>query len=164
MDRGWSQTEAEREVMKLGVWLTLGVCGLGACAGAFSQVGQVVTSLPAREAEKRLEEVFEAYQIPVKERSPDGRVSSGRFDPKAFWGHAVESRVLCRGAASDHRVTVDYLEVLGTIRQAPSRPVFVEIESYGSGRDPDGKVYPCRLDQVIVEQMLKEIPSLRRTG
>lgn len=108
------------------MWLVLALSGLGACAGQFSPVEQVVTSLPARDAEQRLEQIFESFRIPVREHARDGRVTSGRFDPKTLWGHAVEGRVLCGAGEHDSRVTVDHLEVSGTIRQSPSGPVRVE--------------------------------------
>lgn len=150
--------------MKRRAWLTLYACGLGACAGALSQVGQVGTYLSARDAERRLEQVFAAYQIPVQEYSLDGRVVSGRFDPRAAWGGAVEDRVTCGLRDRGSSVRVAYLEVLGTIRQSASSPVRVELESYGAGRDAEGKEYPCRLDQATVEEMLKGIPRLGRPG
>jgi hypothetical protein len=150
--------------MKRRAWLTLCTCGLGACAGALSQVGQVVTYLSARDAEQRLEQIFAAYQIPVQEHAPDGRVASGQFDPKALWGAAVESRVLCGRGYRDNSIQVDHLEVLGTIRQSVSGPVRVEVESYGAGRNADGKKYPCRLDQATVGAILKGIPKLGRPG
>ena len=148
--------------MRPGVPFWFWLSGVGACAGAFSQVGQVTTYLPPREAEQRLEEIFAAYQIPIQEHAVDGRVISGRFDPKALWGAAVESRVVCGRGSRDAAVVVDYLEVLGTIRQAASGPARVEVESYGSGRNSDGKSYGCRLDQATVEAMLKGIPEAGR--
>ena len=146
------------------MWLNIYACCLGACAGAFSQVGQVVTYLSAHEAEQRLEQVFAAYQIPVQEHEPNGRVASGRFDPGARWGAAVESRVMCGRGGRDYSVRVDYLEVLGTIRESASGPVRVEIESYGSGRNPSGRTYACHLNQATVESMLERIPKNGRPG
>lgn len=143
-------------------WGTLYTLGLGACVGTLSPIGRVATYLSARDAERRLEEMFAAYQIPVKEHTPDGRVNSGRFDPNGLWGSSVESRVQCGPGDHERSVRVDYLEVIGTIRQSASGSARVEVESYGAGRGAGGKEYPCRLNQATVDAILKGLPERGR--
>jgi hypothetical protein len=130
------------------------------CAGTFSPVHEVKTYLPAREAEQRLEQAFASIGLPVVERARDGRVRSGQFDPAAIWGGGATGYVLCgRGGDDDLGVQHIRLEVIGLIRESASRPVRVEIESYGSGRNGQGQEIPCRLDDSGVDALLSSIPQ-----
>jgi len=138
------------------------MCSLGliACAGRFSPVSQVTTYLPAREAEQRLEQAFTSLGLPVVEHARDARVRSGQFDPVAVWGGGMSGYVLCgRGGDRDMGAHDVRLEVIGLIRESPSRPVRVEIESYGSGRNDRDEEISCRLDDSGVDALLSSIPQ-----
>ena len=47
----------------------------------------------------------------------------------------------------------------GVIRESASRPVRVEIESYGAARNDRGQEIPCRLDDPGVDALLSSIPQ-----
>lgn len=139
--------------------LSMSALGLLGCAGAFSPVHQVTTYLQAREAEQRLEEAFASLGLPVVEHARDGRVRSGTFDPVSIWGANSTEYVLCgRGGDDDLGAQDVRLEVMGSIRESPRRPVRVEIESYGTGRNDKGEEIPCRLDDSGVDALLSSIP------
>jgi hypothetical protein len=142
----------------LGALTPGGALLLGACVGAFSPVHQVGTSLSPPEAERRLEAAFVSFGIPVSERAVNGRVSSGRFDPTARWGTLAVDRVTC-GVAGKNGATpqVHELEVVGTIRLNARGSNWVELESYGSGRDEHGKVIQCRLAEASADAILASV-------
>ena len=131
---------------------------LGACVGAFGPVHQVGTSLSPPEAERRLEAAFVSFGVPVSEHAVNGRVSSGRFDPTVLWGSLAVDRVTC-GVAGKNGATpqVHELEVVGTIRQNARGSSWVELESYGSGRDEHGKVIECRLAEASADAILAPV-------
>lgn len=134
------------------------LCLLG-CAGAFSPVQQVTTYLPARDAEQRLEQAFTSLGLPVIERARDGRVRTGRFDPETVWGGRTSDYLVCgRGGDDDPGAHDIRLEVIGLVRESASRPVRVEIESYGTGRNEKSQEIPCRLDDSAVDTLLSSIP------
>lgn len=148
-------------------WLPAVVfCGgallLGACAGALSPVHQVGTSLSPPQAEQHLEAAFLSFGLPVSEHAVNGRVSSGRFDPTVLWGSLATGRVTC-GVAGKNGATpqVHELEVVGTIRQNARGSSWVELESYGSGRDERGKALQCRLAEASADAILASVAQQR---
>ena len=131
---------------------------LSACVGAFSPVHQVGTSLSPAEAERHLEAAFLSFGLPVSEHAVNGRVSSGRFDPTVLWGSLAAGRVTC-GVTGKNGATpqVHELEVVGTIRRNARGSSWVELESYGSGRDEHGKVIQCRLAEASADAILGSV-------
>ena len=131
---------------------------LCACAGAYSPVHQVGTTLSPVEAEQHLEAAFVSFGLPVTEHALNGRVSSGRFDPTVLWGSLAAGRVTC-GVAGKNGTTpqVHELEVVGTIRRNARGSSWVELESYGSGRDERGKAMQCRLAEASADAILSSV-------
>lgn len=125
--------------------------------GSVGHVHQAPSALPPNDTERRVEQAFVSLGLPVYERRLDGRVRSGRFDPREVFAGRLDERVSC-GATSDvgarTNVSPLELEVLATIRFNAARGTRIEVESYGRGRDPNGKEVRCRLSQSAAVALL----------
>ena len=143
---------------------------LGGC-GSLSLLHEARSGLPPNDTERRVEQTFQSFGIPIAEKTLDGRVRSGRFDPREVFAGQLHERVSC-GAATDEGVLTEVrpfeLEVLATIRSNRVNGTRVEIESYGKGWGPDGKEIPCQLSRSAVEAILDAASGApadpRRTG
>jgi len=115
------------------------------------------TSLSPNEAERRVELSYQHYQIPVVERSPDGRVRSGRFDPDAVWGVMADDRIVCGMTEETDdrgRIKPTELEVLVTVHTRTAAGTQLSIESYGRGRTVDEEEVRCRLTREFSMEIL----------
>lgn len=125
--------------------------------GSVSLVQRARSELSPNETERKVEVAFQYFGIPVAERTLDGRVRSGRFDPREVFAGQLRERVSC-GATSDvgslTAVRPFELEVLATIRSNAVNGTRIELESYGRGKDPNGKEVPCRLSSSAVAEIL----------
>lgn len=130
---------------------------LSAGCGSVSPSYKARSGLPPNDAERRVEQAFVAFGVPVVERTLDGRVRSGRFDPREVFAGQVAERVSC-GAISDvgrlSSVHPFELEVLATIRSNAVNGTRIELESYGRGRDSRGKDVQCRLSSSAAAALL----------
>ena len=119
--------------------------------------------LTPRDAERRLEAAFAAQGLPVAEHAVNGRVTTGRFRPHDVWPGALTSRVTCSGSdGTAPPASIEWVEVVATVREAASRGTRVEVESYGRGRDGKGRSVSCRLDEGTMEALLSVVPRYER--
>lgn len=135
-----------------------------AACGSMSPTSQVLVPEPPNSVERRVEQAFATYGIPVTERAPDGRVHSGAFDPQSVWGAVSGERVSCgvEGMSGSGSQAVPFrLEVMATLRTNRQQGTRVVIESYGRGRRPDGSEVRCRLDPTVVEGLLGAVAGTR---
>jgi len=125
--------------------------------GSLSLVHEAPSGLPPNETERKVEVAFQYFGIPVAEKTLDGRVRSGRFDPREVFAGQLHERVSCGATTEVGSLTAVRpfeLEVLATIRSNRANGARVEVESYGKGLGPDGKEIPCQLSRSAVEAIL----------
>lgn len=135
--------------------------------GSASLIHQAHAALPPNEVERRVEEAFTLHAIPVAERTPDGRVRSGTFDPVQTWGAQAAAKTSCGVSAlagSGSRAVAFRLEVLATVRSNRRAGSRVAVESYGRGRTPEGTEVPCALSESVVEAILRSVSGGEAPG
>ena len=148
-----------RGVKEWGVFSALLV---GGCLGSLSQVYQEDTPLNPNDAERSMESAFASFQIPVLERSPDGRVRSGTFDPERVWGSLALDRVSCGADESvDGRLheVPDEFEIVATIRTRHQAGTRVDLDGFGHILSEEGKKIPCKLRENFAHSILAAMPG-----
>ena len=148
--------------MGLRIWGVLPALLVGGCIGGFSQVYQEDTPLSPNDAERFLESAFATFQIPVLERSPNGRVRSGTFDPQQVWGSLALDRVFCGANDSvDGRLHPgpDEFEIVATIRTRHQAGTRVDLDGFGYILSDEGKKIHCHLKETFANSILAAMPT-----
>lgn len=146
---------------------TLGMGGLLStivcmgCLAGISPLFQEDTPLSANDAERALEMAFAQHQIPVLERSPDGRVRSGPFNPEEAWGGLAMDRITC-GADQladrrSYRLPEEF-EVMARIRTRHQAGTRVDLDGHGQTHT-NGEKTPCTLTRSFASSILAAIPG-----
>jgi hypothetical protein len=143
-------------------WGVFSALLVGGCLGGFSQVYQEDTPLSPNDAERSLKSAFATFQIPVLERSPNGRVRSGTFDPQQVWGSLALDRVICGADESvDGKLhpVPDEFEIVATIRTRHQAGTRVDLDGFGHILSEEGKKISCRLRETFANSILAAMPT-----